>query len=149
MEGTWVGEHWFDLFQSAGIIGGLLVATYAAWKDEQARKIGNLIALNEHYRQIWTESFQRPQLSRVLQKDADIGAQAVSNEERIFVNLIIMQLHAVWRASKDGLFVTVEGIRQDVRGFFLLPIPKAVWEQSKLLQNGDFVSFVESCLESK
>jgi hypothetical protein len=41
MEGTWLGQHWFDLLQSGGIVGGLLVAAYAARKDEQARKVGN------------------------------------------------------------------------------------------------------------
>jgi len=147
MEGTWLGQHWFDLLQSTGIVGGLLVAAYAAWKDEQARKVGNLIALNEQYRQIWKELYDRPQLARVLQKDADIGAQPISNEERLFVNLIIMHVHAVWRASKERLFVTVEGLQQDVGGFFSLPIPKAVWAQMKGLQNHDFAEFMDGVVK--
>jgi hypothetical protein len=147
MEGTWLGQHWFDLLQSTGIVGGLLVAAYAAWKDEQARKVGNLIALNEQYRQIWKEMYERPQLARVLQKDPDIGKQPISNEERLFVNLIIMHLHAVWRASKARLFVTVEGLEQDVRGFFSLPIPRSVWGKLKALQNQDFAKFMDGVLK--
>jgi hypothetical protein len=36
-------------------------------------------------------------------------------------------------------------LRQDVRSFFSLPLPKAVWEKTKIFQNQDFVKFVEMC----
>jgi hypothetical protein len=46
MEGLqWVGEHWFDLLQTAGIVGGLLFIAYTTRKDDRSRKIANLIAI--------------------------------------------------------------------------------------------------------
>ncbi len=47
---------------------------------------------------------------------------------------------------KDGMFIALEGMRADIKEFFSLPIPKAVWEKSKRLQNQGFVRFVEACL---
>jgi hypothetical protein len=37
----WVGEHWFDLVQSVGIIASLLFSAYTTRKDKRARRIGN------------------------------------------------------------------------------------------------------------
>jgi hypothetical protein len=38
-----------------------------------------------------------------------------------------------------------EGLRQDIRWFFSLPIPKAVWEKIKERQDTKFAKFVEAC----
>jgi hypothetical protein len=48
---NWLAEHWFDLIQTVGIIGGLLFTAHAIRKDERARTISNTIALNEQYTQ--------------------------------------------------------------------------------------------------
>jgi hypothetical protein len=39
----WLIEHWFDLIQTVGIIGGLLFTAHAIRKDEMARTISNTI----------------------------------------------------------------------------------------------------------
>lgn len=36
-------------------------------------------------------------------------------------------------------------MRWDVAWFFSLPIPKAVWEKLKPLQDEEFVAYVEEC----
>lgn len=36
-------------------------------------------------------------------------------------------------------------MRRDVAWFFSLPIPKAVWEKLKPLQDEEFVAYVEEC----
>ncbi len=59
---------------------------------------------------------------------------------------MILHVSAVYHAMKDDLMINLEGMRQDVCWFLSLPIPKAVWARTKLLQNDDFVAFVESCL---
>jgi hypothetical protein len=45
-----------------------------------------------------------------------------------------------------AIFVKIQGLQKDIRDFFMLPIPKAVWEKIKPFQDGDFIVFVESCL---
>ncbi|HUZ08190.1 MAG TPA: hypothetical protein VMV89_11975 [Candidatus Paceibacterota bacterium] len=48
---------------------------------------------------------------------------------------------------KDDLLVKQEGSRRDIAQFFSLPIPKAVWIKTKLLQNQDFAAFIDSSLK--
>ncbi len=59
--------------------------------------------------------------------------------------MVIQHLNTVYYAMNDQLVVKVEGLRRDIAQFFSLPIPREVWEKIKVLQNDDFVAFVESC----
>jgi hypothetical protein len=67
----WLGGYWFDCVQIVGVVGGLLLTAYTIRKDERARQISNLIALNERHDDIWRTFYDRPQLSRVLKNDVD------------------------------------------------------------------------------
>ena len=145
----WIAEHWFDLVQSIGIIASLLFSAYTTRKDERARRIGNLIAVNDEYRHIWREFYGQPGLSRVLKRDVDLIKAPVSDEEWLFVKMLILHLDTVRRAIKARMFVKVEGLREDVRDLFALPIPKAVWEKIKPFQDRDFAAFIEDCLAGK
>jgi len=140
---NWITTHWFDLIQTAAIIGGLLLAAYTTYKDERARRIANSIAMNDQYRQIWKEIYEHPKLARVLQKDADLAKDPVSIEEERFVTTLILNLGTAFRAMKYGEFVTLEGLQKDIQGFFSLPIPKALWKKLKPLQDKNFVAFAE------
>jgi hypothetical protein len=142
----WIGQHWFDLLQSAGIIGGFLFTAHTLRKDGQARTVSNTIAINEQYSRIWHEFYERPALSRILKKDVDLNEQPVSDEEARFIKTLILHLDTVRRTMAAGIFAEIQGLRKDIRDFFTLPIPKAVWEKIKPFQDGDFVAFVESCL---
>ena len=142
----WIAEHWFELIQTIGIICGLLFTAYTTRKEERARKIGNLVAIKQQYREIWKELYGRPKLSRVLQRDVDLAKKPISDEEGLFVKLLILHLDTVHRAMKARMFVKLEGLQTDVKEFFASPIPRAVWERMKPLQDAGFVRFVESCL---
>jgi len=143
----WFREHWFDLLQTVGITGSLLLAAYTTWKDAQARRIGNSIAINGQYRMIWKDIYEHPVLARVLEKDADVVETPVSTGEELFVTTIIAHLSTVFRAMKHGEFVKLEGLQNDVREFFALPIPKAVWEKLKPFQDANFAKFIETALK--
>jgi hypothetical protein len=54
----------------------------------------------------------------------------------------------VYRAMKEGMFVQVEGMREDIKELFLLPIPKSVWKRIGPLQERDFARFVDACLDA-
>jgi len=83
-------------------------------------------------------------LARVLKPDVDLNKEPISNEEGLFVKMLILHLDTVRQAIKAGMFVKIEGLQQDVREFFALPIPKTVWNGVKKFQNADFVEFIES-----
>jgi hypothetical protein len=51
---------------------------------------------------------------------------------------------SVYHAIRDGTLIKPEGLRKDIQSFFALPIPRAVWERVKPLQDREFVKFVEA-----
>lgn len=142
----WVGANWFEIAQTAGIIGGQGFAAYVFWKDTEARRISNLIALKQENREIWREPYYRPELFRVLQKDVDLKEKPVTNDEWLFVKTLILHLDTVRRAMRSGMFITLEGLSSDVRDFFSSPVPKAVWEKLKPFQDREYVNFIETML---
>jgi hypothetical protein len=144
---NWLAEYWLDLAQTVGIVGGLLFTARAISKDERARTITNTIAINEQYSTIWHNFYERPELARILQKDADLNKQPVSNNEALFVKTLLLHLDVVRRAMKAGIFVKIQGLQTDIQDFFTLPIPKAVWEKIKPFQDKDFIAFIDDCLK--
>lgn len=112
----------------------------------RGRRIANLIDLTAGHRDIWAQFDRRPQLARVLNPKADVTRKAVTDSERIFVTLIILHLSSVYHTLENALSVTPEGLRQDVKSLFSLPIPNAVWEKMKTLQDQEFVRFVDECV---
>jgi hypothetical protein len=139
----WISTRWFELLQTSGIIASLLFSAYAMRRDEQARQISNLAAFKQDYTQIWNRLYDRPELSRVLNRDVDLTRHPVSTAEWLFVKLLIVHLDSVHRAMRAGLFVPLEGLQVDIKDFFSAPIPKAVWHELRPLQDSQFVQFVE------
>lgn len=148
--GIWqlLQAHWFDVIQSVGIVAGLLFTAYTTIRSDRARRVGNSLAVSSQHREIWTKLISHPELSRVLSTSADLKKMAVSHTEEVFVNLLIQHLATVYRAMKEGEFVRLEGLENDVREFFSLPIAGAVWQKRRPLQDKAFVAFVDDCLNS-
>jgi hypothetical protein len=143
----WFAENWFNLFSSAGIIGGLWFTAVSLHSETKTRRVANLLTLTANYREVWKEFFRSPELARVIEPSADVTKQPVTPAEEFFVNLVISHTSSVYEALKDELLTKQEGLRRDVRSFFSLPVPKAVWTKTKLLQNKDFAAFIESSLK--
>lgn len=144
----WILAHGLDLLQSVGIAGSLFFSSYATWKDEQARRISNALAIHAQYREIWRELYERPELSRVLDEGADLSAKPLSTGEELFVRNLILHLGTAFRVMQYGEFVRLSGLHQDIREFFTLPIPRAIWSRLKPFQNRDFVGFIEDVLSA-
>jgi hypothetical protein len=145
METTrWIAEHWFDLLQTAGIVSGFAFTTHTLHTDSEARKIGNMIALNQQHMSIWKELYARPELSRITDERVALDTKPLSHEERLFVTFLILHLSVVYRAMRVKMFVNIEGLIKDVKEFFSLPIPKIIWDTIKSSQDKDFVRFIES-----
>ncbi len=141
----WIAQH-SDLLQNLGIISGFLFTAHSIRREGEARKIGNAMEMTQHHHTIWKQAYERPELSRILDKGADLETKPLTNEERLFVTLLILHLDVVHRAMKAKMFVKLGGVREDIKGFFSLPIPKAVWETAKPLHDEVFIRFVETAL---
>jgi hypothetical protein len=145
--GQWLAENWFNLFSSLGIIGGLWFTAISLRSETKTRRIANLLTVTTNHREIWKEYFRNPELARVLDASANVAKRPVTPAEQLFVGLIIFHISNVFYAMKDDLFIKLEGSRRDIAQFFSLPVPKAVWTKTKLLQNHDFAAFIESSLK--
>ena len=141
----WLTENAFELLNAVGIIGGLIFTGHSLRSETKTRRIANLLSLTQGHRDIWKQLFSHPQLDRILSPNTDTENKPVTREEEVFVNLVILHLSVVFHAMRDELTIKPEGLRRDVWWFFLLPVPRAVWEKMKILQDDKFVAYVEAC----
>ena len=142
----WWGINWLQLLQSVGIVAGLLFTAYNMRADSRERKVQSVFTLTAAHRDIWSKVYEHPNLARVLRPEAESKIISISNEEELFVHMLILHLSASYLARKLGMYLQEEGLRLDIKEFFSLPIPNAVWAKSKQFQDKDFVEFVESCM---
>ena len=143
--GEWVSQNWFSLFSAIGIIAGLWFTAFSLRSDTKTRRIANLLTITANHREVWKVFLNDKSVSRVRDASADTAKQAITDAERVFVTFVIFHMSSVFYAMNDQLVVKVEGLRRDIAQFLSLPIPREVWEKIKVLQNDDFVAFVESC----
>jgi hypothetical protein len=145
--GQWFAENWFNLFSSAGIIGGLWFTAVSLHSETKTRRVANLLTITANLREVWKEFFQTPALTPVIDPSANVINKPVTSDEEFFVNMVVSHTSSVYEALKNELLTKQDGLRRDVKSFFSLPVPKAVWTKTKLLQNQDFAAFIESSLK--
>ena len=144
---NWLADNWIVILNATGVVGELFFTAVSIRAETRTRRIANLLTITANHRDIWSELYDRPGLARVLDPFVNVIKRPVRQDEEIFVIFIILHVYSVYQAMKDGLFVRLEGLSKDIGWLFSLPIPKAIWEKMKALQNEDFVRFVEECRE--
>ena len=137
--------NWFDAIQALGIIAGFGLATAAFRLDAKSRRFSNLLAVHTQHRDIWSQLFSNPELSRILSLKLDLVKNPVTWAEEMFVTFLILHVRAVFEGSEQKLFTAAERTVQDVGLFFSRPIPEAVWENARFFQDKAFVRFLDDC----
>ena len=143
----WLKAHWFDFLQTASILAGFFTAAYTIRTDTKERKIGNLFALTTAHREIWSRLYDRKELDRVLSESVNLELEPVTAEEELFVHTLILHLRAAFKARDLGMQFDDDAVAAHIRQFLNRPIPRSVWELSKVFQDRKFVAFVERCIE--
>ena len=143
--GEWFFENGFNLLSAIGIIASLWFTAFSLRSEAKTRRIANLLTITANHREIWNEFLNNPKLARVREANADTVKEPVTDAERVFVTMIILHIGSVYYAMKDELVIKLEGLRRDVAQFLSLPIPQAVWEKMKVVQNDALVRFIEEC----
>jgi hypothetical protein len=143
----WISQNWFDLFSSIGVVSGLWFTAVSLRSETKTRRVANLLTITANHREVWKEFFHSPELTRTIDPVADVVKHPVTSAEEFFVNMVISHTSSVYEALKDELVTKQENLRRDVKMFFALPVPKAVWSKTKLLQNQDFAAFINSSLK--
>lgn len=140
---AWIVHYGVGLAQTYGPSAGLFMIGVALLLEARARRVGNLIQLTKEHRELWERMAVQPELARIIDPRADPSATPITTEEEMFVAFIILHLSSAYYAMRSGFFQKPHGLRKDIELFFSLPIPRAVWEKMKVLQDPPFVSFVE------
>jgi len=143
--GDWILQNWFNLFSAIGIITGLWFTAFSLRSDTKTRRVANLLTITANHREVWRVFLDDKGLARVRDASADTIKQPVTDAERVFVTFVILHMSSVFYAMNDQLVVKLEGLRRDIAQFFALPVPREVWDKIKVVQNDDFIVFVESC----
>lgn len=140
-----IPRNWVDLITAVGVVGGLFFTAIALYSETKTRRISNLLTITKNHRELWTEFAHNPQLSRVLRQPVDLTKHPITREEEIFVIEVFSHICTAYYATKENRLIKLEGLRRDVWSFVSLPLPNTVWEKIKVIQNDEFVTFVESC----
>jgi hypothetical protein len=139
----WISNNWLALIQTGALAGGLLFTGVAILLDGRARSVGNLIQLTQQHRDLWERLYIQPELARILDPAANPTQSPVTAEEEMFVIFLILHLSNTYYAMRAGFVHKLDGLHRDIEQFFSLPIPRAVWENVKYMQDKSFVRFVE------
>ena len=142
----WLKDNWFPLLQGIGIIAGLFFTAASIRRDTKARKIGDLLALTQQHRELWSEVHRRPDLARIFDADLDLIGFPITAVEEKFLLLVLVHFTTGWQLARQGSMLSLDVLATDVRWFFNLPLPRAVWEQTKAIRDPKFVKFVEKSL---
>jgi len=141
----WAADNSFNLISAVGVIISLLFTAASLRSYTKTKQIANLLTITANHREIWKDFLENPKLARVCDPHADFSKAPITNEEQMFVALVIQHLNSVYYAISDQLVTKYNGLRYDTEQFFSLPIPRSVWEKIMQFQNTDFVEFVEKC----
>ena len=144
----WLDGNWFNLLQALGIIGTLLFAGIGVHREAKAREVENLLTLAAHHRELWSHFIGKKELERVFNPSVNLNETPPTVAETEFLNLLIVQIQTGWRIATGGGITSLNEMQSDIQGTFSLPLPRAVWEQTKRFRNRKFVRFVEAALKA-
>lgn len=142
---SWVENNWFQLLQTVGVVGGLVFTGISIRQSTHARKASDLLTLTDQHRELWNEVYARPGLERIYAPQADLVGKPVTIAEERFLNEVIVHFQMGWQLATAGSLLTLDAMKADVRTFFRLPLPRAVWEATRAGRDPKFIRFIETC----
>jgi hypothetical protein len=147
--GSWLKTEWFSLIQTAGVIGGLIFTGLTVRQEARARETQNLLAFAERHRLLWGEVGYRPELHRLIAKDADLVAKPITPAEEATLKVVLVHFELGWRLAKSMDRSDLDPLAKDIREFFSRPLPRAAWQTDKGCHNREFVRFVSRAIEPR
>ena len=140
----WLTNNWFSLLQSLGIIGGLLFTAISIRRDTAGRRASDLLSLSERHQELWAELYRRPELTRIRNREVDLIAAPLTSAEQDFLRLVLVHFYTGFLLARKGALLQMRALKADVRTFFSLPLPRAVWKDARNEMDPKFVDFVEA-----
>jgi hypothetical protein len=139
----WLAQHWFEAVQTSGILGGLIFTATSLRDTRQSQKITNLFTLTQYQRLLYSELSNRPELERIFHSNPDLQNLPVTEDERLFLTMVVLHLSLALTAMRMNAIVPIEGLERDLAEMFSKPIPRAVWKKIRSVQNRDVRDFLD------
>jgi len=115
-------------------------------KDNQSRRIANLLALKAEHRELWAAISSDPSLDRLVADETPSQPQPLTAREEVFCRQIIVHAATAWSLVLDGTPLDREGLAADIGSFFSKPVPFTAWEGAKHAQSLGFMRFVDDAI---
>lgn len=102
-----------------------------------------MLQMNAHHRDIWKLALDHPQFFELFSsQDVD---REIQRSDRLFVNLVLLNAAAAYRAVRVGALLPIEGLERDIGTVFTYPVVASLWEEMKQYHDHDFVVWVDEC----
>ena len=88
-------------------------------------------------------------LSVCIERSSCLCAKGANHPSLGRIHTLILHLRTAFKARALGMQFDDDAVAADIRQFFNRPIPRSVWERSKVFQDADFVAFVERSIEPR
>ena len=147
-DALWLKDNWFSFLQSVGIFSSLVFTAITVRQNTKDRVAKDLLTLAEQHRDLWGDLNRRSELQRIREREVDLVSKPITSSETEFLNLAIVHFNTGWLMAKCSTVPTLRALTADVRGFFSLPLPKAIWQETREMRDPKFVKFVEKCLHN-
>lgn len=140
-----------EIIQSVAICGSLIatvvITIITMYTNKKARKVDNSNKINEAHRNLWLQGILSGKIDRLDQDNIDLVSSPITAEEARFAKLVFLHTQNSFKQIKNNACLPVEEFEKDVKNFLKHPIPRAVWNNSHVYYNGDFVNFVKKLID--
>ena len=92
---------------------------------------------------MWSELLERPELRRIFRNRVDLKRHPVTEDERLFLTMVILHLSLALEAMRTQAIVPIEGLERDLTEIFSKPIPRAVWKEIRAVQNREVADLID------
>ena len=146
---SWFQANWATFFGTIGAIIGACFTVAAFRQTAEKADRDEYSTLVEQHHALWAEARERGDLNRILLEDIDLQQVPPTPVEQMFLNDVFVHFESGWKLALKNTVLTMNTFTADVRRFFTLPLPRAVWEQTKAARNPQFVSFIAKTIDEK
>ena len=127
----------------------LLLSGYLAYRGRRALEVDTQIRIVASHRDLWSQAISEPTLAQLGRPAESLFLRPVSDEEHLFVLLVINHLHSVVMAQDLGVLPRVWGIERDVAFLFSIAVVREVWRQRRHGFEPSFRDFVDRCVKAE
>jgi len=141
--------NWLDIIQTLAIVMTLILSIVTNKYNIKQTKLNNRLTINSSHREIWTFYIDHfDELKRIFEKQPDINTKPITDNERFFVNMVLLHANVSLKANNAKTIYQIDGLKRDIQNFLSFAIPREVWKANFSVLDKDFIAFCHSNVEN-